>query len=66
MGMLTIHQQSIKVHSCDKLFQSLTHFSYGLNLVSATQHIQHMWQSQIEIEYYSVAYFERIAEFDAL
>jgi len=23
-----------------------------------------MWQSQIEIEYYSVAYFERITEFD--
>ena len=26
----------------------------------------HMWQSQIEIEYYSVAYFECITEFDAL
>ena len=25
-----------------------------------------MWQSRIEIEYYSVAYFERITEFDAL
>ena len=25
-----------------------------------------MWQSQIEIEYYSVAYLERITEFDAL
>ena len=25
-----------------------------------------MWQSLIEIEYYSVAYFERITEFDAL
>ena len=25
-----------------------------------------MWQSQIEIEYYSVAYFEHITEFDAL
>ena len=25
----------------------------------------HMWQSRIEIEYYSVAYFERITEFDA-
>ena len=26
----------------------------------------HVWQSQIEIEYYSVAYFELITEFDAL
>ena len=26
----------------------------------------YMWQSRIEIEYYSVAYFERIAEFDML
>ena len=26
----------------------------------------HMWQSQIKIEYYSVAYFERVTEFDAL
>ena len=25
-----------------------------------------MWQFQIEIEYYSVVYFERITEFDAL
>ena len=25
----------------------------------------YLWQSQIEIEYYSVAYFERITEFDA-
>ena len=24
----------------------------------------HMWQSWIEIEYYSVAYFERITKFD--
>ena len=28
--------------------------------------ILYMWQSRIEIEYYSVAYFERITEFDAL
>ena len=26
----------------------------------------HMWQSRIEIEYYSVAYFKRITEFDTL
>ena len=26
----------------------------------------HLWQSRIEIEYYSIAYFERITEFDAL
>ena len=26
----------------------------------------HMWQSRIEIEYYSVTYFEHITEFDAL
>ena len=26
----------------------------------------YMWQSWIEIEYYSIAYFDRITEFDAL
>ena len=26
--------------------------------------LSHMWQSQIEIEYYSVTYFEHITEFD--
>ena len=26
----------------------------------------HVWQSRIEIKYYSVAYFERITEFDAV
>ena len=25
-----------------------------------------MWQSQVEIEHYSIAYFERIAAFEAL
>ena len=30
------------------------------------QGIYHMWQSRIEIEYYSVAYSEHITEFDAL
>ena len=28
--------------------------------------IKRMWQSRIEIEYYSVAYFECITKFDAL
>ena len=27
---------------------------------------QYMWQSQIEIKYYSVTYFERITKFDVL
>ena len=26
----------------------------------------HMWQSRVEIEHYSVAYFDRIAAFEAL
>ena len=26
----------------------------------------YLWQSRIEIEYYFIAYFERITEFDAL
>ena len=28
--------------------------------------IIYLWQSRIEIEYYSVAYFERITKFDTL
>ena len=28
--------------------------------------LPHMWQSRIEIEYYSVVYFECITEFDVL
>ena len=27
---------------------------------------KHMWQSQVEIEHYSVAYFDRIAAFKVL
>ena len=27
---------------------------------------EYMWQSRIEIEYYSITYFERITKFDAL
>ena len=29
-------------------------------------YILKMWQSRVDIEYYSVAYFEHITEFDAL
>ena len=28
--------------------------------------LYYLWQSRIEIEYYSVVYFERITEFDTL
>ena len=28
--------------------------------------LMHMWQSRIEIKYYSVVYFECITEFDTL
>ena len=28
--------------------------------------LPHMWQSQIEIEYYSIVYFEHVTEFDML
>ena len=28
--------------------------------------VLHMWQSRVEIEHYSVAYFARIASFEAL
>ena len=28
--------------------------------------IMHMWQSRIEVKYYSVMYFECITDFDAL
>ena len=28
--------------------------------------ITHMWQSRVEIEHYSIAYFDRIAVFEAL
>ena len=28
--------------------------------------LSHVWQSQIEIGYYSVTYFERITKFDVL
>ena len=38
-----------------------TNFSLNAGLI----HI-HMWQSQVEIEHYSVAYFAHIAVFEAL
>ena len=39
---------------------------YTCNIEGNTCMQVHVWQSRIEIEYYSVAYFERITEFDAL
>ena len=40
---------------------------YILNIVKEyNEFVFDVWQSRIEIEYYSVAYFERITEFDAL
>ena len=34
--------------------------------VLASHLIVHLWQSRIEIKYYSVVYFECITKFDAL
>ena len=34
--------------------------------VSLLQGENNMWQSRIEIEYYSIGYFERITKFDTL
>ena len=43
----------------------LTCNTLSVTLLCATI-LKYMWQSWIEIEYYSVAYFERITEFDVL
>ena len=40
--------------------------AYRVLLLAILEAHMYMWQSQIEIEYYFVAYFERITEFDAL
>ena len=39
---------------------------YKVNHKLSQNQIWDMWQSWTEIEYYSVAYFEHITEFDAL
>ena len=36
------------------------------NLLRLYKELRYAWQSRIEIEYYSVAYFEHITEFNAL
>ena len=35
-------------------------------LRSMNSYLLHVWQSRVEIEHYSVAYFERITQFKAL
>jgi len=35
-------------------------------VLGTTLHEHYMWQSQVEIEHYSLAYFARIAAFEAL
>ena len=64
-ALVLIHKDQVQPHS-----QALTSLAFiacsvksgrgepGMNL--------HVWQSRIEIEYYSVAYFKYITEFDAL
>ena len=47
------------------------HFKDGDYLTAASddqgnEDSSHMWQSRVEIEHYSIAYFDRIAAFEAL
>ena len=59
------------------IMRSLTDISKFLNVIFVCEvlctctfcflaYIHILWQSRIEIKYYSVAYFKRITEFDAL
>ena len=71
-------QRLTSVHSCIHLFVitvNLTSSTGHTKLECMTRNyvqkgsklwIMYMWQSRIELEYYSVAYFKHITEFDAL
>ena len=41
-------------------------YVHTVDVLLTEQNYMYMWQSRIEIEYYSVAYFKHITEFDAL
>jgi len=49
-----------------KLWHLSLLFTHNAAVRTALQMELHMWQSQVEIEHYSVAYFTRIAAFEAL
>ena len=56
-----------KIPGCNNakcICDAYKHLSWFVMLINVYR--IHVWQSRIEIEYYSVAYFERITEFDML
>ena len=53
------------------LYYVLCHTTIGINLQAEEMKVMramrtHMWQSRVEIEYYSIAYFDRVTTFEAL
>ena len=52
------------------LYYVLCHMTISINLQAEMKVMRamrtHMWQSRVEIEYYSVAYFDRVTTFEAL
>ena len=49
--------------TCNRIMYPILAHIYAMKWQSCEYY---MWQSQIEIKYYSIAYFEHITEFDAL
>ena len=49
--------------SCTGVTWEMGHFSQTLQVVCATKDLMYMWQSCVEIEIYSIAYFDHIAAF---
>ena len=59
--ILTRLRASIGVTRSYLSFRSYALLTYKVQFV-----LFHMWQSRVEIEHYSVAYFDRIAAFEVL
>ena len=53
-------------HSCTNYPTHLATNAPPIQLLTKWNINQYMWQSQVEIEHYSVAYFDRITVFEVL
>ena len=62
---MTEKQMFTRLRTLESCLQDISMLC-AVNRVLYCVNYKHMWQPRIEIEYYSVVYFERITEFDVV
>ena len=62
----TSHKCSVRITDCSSRIVFHVDNQLSPSLLSQTLIYIYMWQSRVEIEHYSVAYFDRVAAFKAL